>query len=692
MLPPTSFPPNPRKRFIFKDTIWLGGIHDGYPFTSFSEYMKVRGAPSPDSDPTTYAALYQSLFTFGLLESVMEVKIPESTLLCQDAEGKIVMTDRYLSDLLQNWQDRIRQSDKTCQWQWANRVQMTLWQMYDFLLTDIINERYRVFLKGRDTSIYWLIGCIAEAMTSSRRVFPFLAQMQNAPLSWTFLLPPGFDHTAKCMISNGWCPFIIAILADEMCALSYASTRQPYIRDNVEGHHKCTMSACVINTIDTSSYSNRHSVKGCTCAYSKPSLERVCRSLEHREIPVVHQLQPNDGLISSDGSKTRYIAISHVWADGLGSTTEIGLPTCQINRLAGIARRLIPSGAFWMDALCVPEKRDLRRRAIGLMAETYRNADAVLVIDSGIRSCSRSAPLEERLLQIISSGWMQRLWTLQEALLARKLIFEFADGFSTLDELIPIQEEDLLDVLLTQLSAEIFRLTKYQRYATSNGFGIGDVAQSLRWRTTSRAGDETLAISGLLNVDAFELVNLPASQRMTTLLLRVRKLPSNIIFMPGPKLNQSCFRWAPRTMMTSMRISMTVSGQYEALCTPQGLIAEYSAVCFADITLKRDAPWFIRDKAKQRIYRIADIKNYIEEYSCSVLLLMRLPRPSETVHCIACRVVGGEAPPEDADGYRFTCEYQRRLILTDISESDLAKEKADTVLGATSGRMRVLMT
>ncbi len=33
---------------------------------------------------------------------------------------------------------------------------------------------------------------------------------------------------------------------------------------------------------------------------------------------------------------------------------------------------------------------------------------------------------------------MQRLWTLQEGLLARKLIFEFADGFVTLDELIPM--------------------------------------------------------------------------------------------------------------------------------------------------------------------------------------------------------------------------------------------------------------
>ncbi|PBK87249.1 hypothetical protein ARMGADRAFT_998177 [Armillaria gallica] len=597
MLP---FPPIRRKRFIFKETIWLGGSHDGYPLTSFSEYMKVRDASATDSDPIAYAALHQSLCTFGLLESVMKVKIPESTLLCQDVEGKIVMTDRYLPDLLQNWRDRIRQSDQRCQRQWTDRAQRSLWQMYDLLQIEIIHPGYSVFFKSGHSmeeiaSIYWLIACIAEAVTSSRRVIPFAAQRQN--ISWTILLPPGFHHMTKIMLSNGWCPFTIEILSHDVCSLSYASTRKPYVRGAVEGHHKCKMTACVINTIDTSSYSNRHAMEGCTCAYSKPPVERVCGSLENSEIPVVHQLEPNDGLSSSDGSKIPYIAISHVWADGLGSTTEVGLPTCQINRLASIARRLIPSGAFWMDALCVPGKRDMRKRAIGLMAETYRNADTVLVIDSGIRSCSLSAPLEERLLHIISSGWMQRLWTLQEGLLARKHIFEFADGFATLDELIPMGE-DLFDALTTQLATEIFRLTKYQRYVTSNGFGLGDVAQSLRWRTTSRAEDETLAISGLLNVDAFELVNLPASQRMMTLLLRVQKLPSDVLFMPGPKLKESGFRWAPKTMMTRIGNSMSISGQYEALCTPQGLIAEYSAVYFADTILKGDGQWFIRDNAK----------------------------------------------------------------------------------------------
>ena len=63
------------------------------------------------------------------------------------------------------------------------------------------------------------------------------------------------------------------------------------------------------------------------------------------------------------------------------------------------------------------------------MAETHRSADGVLVLDAGIRTlCSSSRPLEENLLRITTAAWAQRVWTLQEALLAKALHFEFSDG------------------------------------------------------------------------------------------------------------------------------------------------------------------------------------------------------------------------------------------------------------------------
>jgi len=152
------------------------------------------------------------------------------------------------------------------------------------------------------------------------------------------------------------------------------------------------------------------------------------------------------------------------------------------------------------------------------MRQTYKDAAEVLVIDAGIRSCSLSALLEEKMLHVLSLGWMQRLWTLQEGLLAQKLVFQFSDWLTTLRELLPVGE-DIFDVLLINLASGIFRLIKYRQNGGSK-LRLGDVMQSRRWRTTSKAGDETLAISGLLGIDAFELANALTEERMKLFLLR----------------------------------------------------------------------------------------------------------------------------------------------------------------------------
>ena len=72
-----------------------------------------------------------------------------------------------------------------------------------------------------------------------------------------------------------------------------------------------------------------------------------------------------------------YTAIPHVWAGGgLGSTTEAGLPTCQ---LARITRLLVSDSAFWVDSLCVLEVQERHKAAIRFMAESYQCANAIVV-------------------------------------------------------------------------------------------------------------------------------------------------------------------------------------------------------------------------------------------------------------------------------------------------------------------------
>jgi hypothetical protein len=121
-------------------------------------------------------------------------------------------------------------------------------------------------------------------------------------------------------------------------------------------------------------------------------------------------------------ARDQYVAISHVWADGLGNPKSNALPECQLRRLAKylaelpnpssrnaddgsrslysfgplsvridigklkvVYRPSNPCMLFWMDTLCIPVARDendtevweLKRQAIDQMASIYSGASHV---------------------------------------------------------------------------------------------------------------------------------------------------------------------------------------------------------------------------------------------------------------------------------------------------------------------------
>lgn len=72
-----------------------------------------------------------------------------------------------------------------------------------------------------------------------------------------------------------------------------------------------------------------------------------------------------------------FIAFSHVWKDGIRSTSEAGLPSCQLRRLCAALeiskeKNVRHSPLFWIDGLCIPEEKVLQHRAIDSMAYIYK--------------------------------------------------------------------------------------------------------------------------------------------------------------------------------------------------------------------------------------------------------------------------------------------------------------------------------
>jgi hypothetical protein len=72
--------------------------------------------------------------------------------------------------------------------------------------------------------------------------------------------------------------------------------------------------------------------------------------------------------------------------------------------------------------------QEYRWQAIELIAETYRNARRVLVLDSEMQLASVKDERAE-IMRLYCSAWMRRLWTLQEGVLAAKdLHVQLSDG------------------------------------------------------------------------------------------------------------------------------------------------------------------------------------------------------------------------------------------------------------------------
>jgi hypothetical protein len=197
---------------------------------------------------------------------------------------------------------------------------------------------------------------------------------------------------------------------------------------------------CMVDTIDETTYITKHTVEDCKCEHAGMEVgQDILKILENGAIPVlsINSSESQQGTVKVDSSTTvaGYVAISHVWSDGLGNPHCNTLPLCQLLRIQESVNSLLPGSGqhiyFWIDTLCVPLIRTFRNMAIQRMADVYRNASRVLVLDSSLlASTLNRASGTEILARIKCSTWSRRLWTFQEGILARghRLVFQFGDG------------------------------------------------------------------------------------------------------------------------------------------------------------------------------------------------------------------------------------------------------------------------
>lgn len=361
-------------------------------------------------------------------------------------------------------------------------------------------------------------------------------------------------------------------------------------------HEECSEVKCSLLQIDENDYKVKHQ-PGCDgCRMLGPDVQEVSRILGDGGIPVIrlrtqseHQtaveeaaLGPTQGVQDSIGVDVvpyqeglDFCAISHVWSDGLGNPRVNALPYCQVRALSSAAFLVTPRSPtddglhvegspkeqdvfIWIDTLCIPLIREPRKQAIQRLRDTFALATKVLVLDADLQSSKKRGRTRLELgYRILSCNWQRRMWTLQEAVFAQKLAFKFSDGLVLLEDL-KLQEignsvnfvhQDLHGKLSYLCSGRYRAETIENVNQTARIYRLRDTVTNISHRTTSRLTDESICLATLLNADVGALLETPESQRMRYILDQQKGFAPTIIFINGPKMQESPYRWAPSTFL-----------------------------------------------------------------------------------------------------------------------------------------------
>ncbi|GAB1309869.1 hypothetical protein MFIFM68171_00079 [Madurella fahalii] len=213
--------------------------------------------------------------------------------------------------------------------------------------------------------------------------------------------------------------------------------------------------------------------------------------------------------------ETPYVAISHIWADGLGNLARNGIPRCQMLRMSQISRQILAPNAgacyFWLDTLCCPpdsmDQPNEQNLALDLMRDTYAKANTVLVLDRRL--------LRQDLPDAPGSG-------------------------STATVLLNIR---------TDILHRWYTIRKFKDLDESNRFYA--LYSSLASRTTSVLEDEPLCLAILLGFQVSAVADGKTHEgRMLKFWAMFDELPAEIMDHYDARMTVPGFRWAPQSFVS----------------------------------------------------------------------------------------------------------------------------------------------
>jgi hypothetical protein len=264
-------------------------------------------------------------------------------------------------------------------------------------------------------SIIWTTACILETV---QQVTLNVLNQGNVPwfqpISWTRF--NNFDDTNGHLIRAGWCPADVKAaqeVANGMQDRFYLSKlTQPGIKD----HSRCNSNTCAVHHDSMNRQGMLHRSVDCDCNMVEVDMAAVNGCLEGGTFALLQVIGEDDPAttrveVVSSARCHPYVALSHVWVDGLGNPAANALPRCQVAYVARAIKQLQEKvGQYfllWLDTLCCPvESLEHRQLCLLRMRQIYQEAHHVLVLDASL-ACYSAQELDavEISARLLFSPW-----------------------------------------------------------------------------------------------------------------------------------------------------------------------------------------------------------------------------------------------------------------------------------------------
>ena len=395
---PAGQPPKPLQ-VQYDGLLYDEGKWVEYPYRYGWEVPSTDGKSSTSAIPRRYFTGVECWLYFGMLHYIFGRELDQSDFLLRDKEEyRTYITTRHLDKYIGSTKD----------WKKKKLGKRTI-EIVKLVCEQLYTPRIASCVRG-DMGFLIRVACASLWDVAVRRDGPqvedrYVRRCKVAG-NWEY----------QWMLREGWCPLEVekARMVGSLLTQAYL-IQLPRPGLSPETHKPCVKTECVANNIDESQYVTRHRYNSCDCPHVQMEIKDLHTILQDGGVPLV-QLEPD-----SEGNLTfavvkkspgkRYVAISHVWSDGLGNTEGNSLPKCQLQllhekaslllndieyvpqyegvygplhtgtaRLAHLAGKSLKMGKpdsvlIWIDTLCIPHQHDVRKLAIQRIRQVYLDGE-----------------------------------------------------------------------------------------------------------------------------------------------------------------------------------------------------------------------------------------------------------------------------------------------------------------------------